>query len=285
VILTSDGAAAWKVLQQPDHPLLAILDWSMPSMSGVEVCQEVRQRKDARYIYIILLTGRAETKDRILGLYAGADDYLTKPFDINDLEVRVRTAQRILELQDRLLAIGEEMRRQALHDELTGLHNRRAIDEILEREVSRAQRSGSSLGLVLCDIDNFKRINDSFGHQVGDSVIREIGKRMKAVLRPYDVIGRYGGEEYIVILPDADLRLAQEIAERLRIAVYEHKLEPSTGGIRVAISLGVTALAKGDTPDLERLIRAADTALYRAKEAGRNRVECEVLASEAPDRS
>ena len=271
VISCSDGESAWKMLQQPDAPSLAILDWMMPGMDGLEVCREVRQMGAEPYTYVLLLTAKSQTDDIIAGLDAGADDYLTKPFDANELRVRLRAGRRIVDLQTELIEAREQLRQLANHDSLTGLWNRAAICGNLQQELERAEREQLPLSVVLADIDFFKRINDTYGHLAGDAALRETSRRMKSMLRPYDGIGRYGGEEFLLVLPGCDNEAAVALAERIRECIEASPLALAEGTIPVTLSLGVSSNAI--TQDMEGLIGAADTALYRAKESGRNRVE------------
>lgn len=271
VISCPDGQSAWEILQQPEAPSLAILDWMMPGMDGLQVCREVRQLITEPYTYMLLLTAKSQKADIIAGLEAGADDYLTKPFDANELRMRLRAGRRILDLQEELIFVREELREQATHDSLTRLWNRAATCEILQRELERAEREQLPLSLILADIDFFKRINDTYGHLAGDAVLRETAQCMKSVVRPYDGIGRYGGEEFLLVLPGCDTDGAMTLAERLRESIESSALVLAEGIIPITLSLGVST--NDITQDMETLIGAADAALYRAKNNGRNRVE------------
>ena len=271
VISCPDGNVAWQTLQQPDAPSLAILDWMMPGMDGLQVCSEVRREITEPYIYMLLLTAKSQKTDIIAGLEAGADDYLTKPFDSNELRMRLRAGRRILSLHEELIRAREELRDQATHDSLTRLWNRGAICEILQRELDRAKRVNSPLSILLADIDFFKRINDTYGHLAGDAALREAANSMLSAVRPYDGIGRYGGEEFLIVLPDCDADNAVMLAQRLRASIEESALVLPEGIIPLTFSLGVSTLEVGQ--DMKSLIAAADAALYRAKNYGRNRVE------------
>jgi diguanylate cyclase (GGDEF)-like protein len=273
VVVACDGASAWSVLQRDEAPRLAILDWVMPGLSGPAVCRKVRTRAREPYTYILLLTARSEKTDLVEGMEAGADDYLTKPFEPQELKVRLRAGRRILELQAALVAAREALREQATRDPLTWLWNRSSIMGILEREVERASREGASVGLAMMDMDHFKRINDTYGHMAGDMVLREVARRMQASLRSYDAVGRYGGEEFLVVLPGSSNANAVSLAERLRCAIGGEPFAVAENRIPFTVSLGVTATVKGAPISAETLIRAADRALYRAKDLGRNRVE------------
>ncbi len=276
VTTVPSGTAAWEVLQRSDAPRLAILDWMMPGHSGPEVCALVRQRQlepNSVYTYIILLTSRNEKEDLIAGMEAGADDYLIKPFDNNELKVRLGPGQRIVHLQRQLIEAQDALREQATRDSLTRLWNRHAIWEILTRELARSQREGVPLGLVLGDLDHFKQVNDTFGHMAGDEVLREISIRLNTSIRSYDAAGRYGGEEFLIVLPGCDDESASQTADRIRATIGTEPILLEEGGhsIKVTASFGATSLPKGTLATPENLIRIADTALYSAKEAGRNR--------------
>jgi len=284
VVVACDGLEAIRLLNEPDAPKLAILDWLMPGLNGVEICKEIRRSRAEPYIYILLLTSKKDRRDVIEGLDAGADDYVIKPFDPQELQVRLRTGKRILYLQEQLIAARESLREQATHDSLTGLFNRAALFEQLASELGRRKRHGGSLGVVLIDLDRFKQINDRHGHLVGDQALRAAAKAMQSCTRAYDTIGRFGGEEFIVILPGCDQMNAISHAERMRAALGQISIPFQDGCIRISASFGVTVASPGSDPDACQLIRAADTALYRAKDNGRDRVEfaaCEELAPAA----
>jgi len=268
----SNGEEAWICLQQEDAPHLAILDWMMPGMDGLEVCRNVRARGGEPYTYIILLTAKDSKDDVILGLEAGADDYLTKPVNTHELEVRLRAGRRIVDLQSEIIRAREELRIQATHDALTGLWNRAAIRDILCRQIARVRREGAPLCISIADIDHFKDINDTLGHGTGDIVLREVAQRLSAAVRQYDFIGRYGGEEFLVVLPGCDENIAQKQAERMRASLSERPflLPEGSSSVAVTVSLGVSALVDSDTMDVENLLHAADKALYLAKGEGRN---------------
>jgi len=272
VVSVSSGTDAWAVLQQPDAPRMAILDWMMPGLSGPEVCTLVRRNPASHYTYLILLTSRHEKEDLIAGMEAGADDYLVKPFDNNELKVRLGPGRRIVDLQAELLAAHEALRDQATRDSLTRLWNRHAIFEILTQEINRSYREGAPLGVSISDIDHFKAINDTHGHIAGDGVLREVAARMRSVVRPYDAAGRYGGEEFLLILPGCDADAALITTERIRDRIQSTPIEVADGQrIVVTASFGVTSLPRGRNATSEAIVRLSDDALYQAKQAGRNR--------------
>jgi len=270
--IVDNGARAVELLGQPDAPRLVVLDWMMPDMDGVEVCRAIRRRPPEPYVYVLLLTAKGRLEDIIEGLDAGADDYVTKPCDVRELTARLRAGRRILELQDQLVEARERLRIEATHDSLTGLLNHGAVLDTLHREVLRSAREGTDLAVIMADLDHFKLVNDTHGHAVGDEVLREAARRARATVRGYDSIGRYGGEEFLVVVPRCRIPAGAELAERLRVCVCEHPFHTSIGEIAVTISLGVAASQSPTMPHAS-LLHAADEALYRAKSAGRNRVE------------
>jgi two-component system, cell cycle response regulator len=273
VVVAFDGGQAWEELQKDDAPQLAILDWMMPEMDGVEVCSKVRERTGSPYVYILLLSAKSQREDLVKGMESGADDYITKPFDANELKVRLRAGRRILDLQTQLMSAQEALRDQAARDPLTGIWNRNAIFDAFHRELSRAEREATALSIVMIDIDHFKNLNDTHGHQAGDAVLREFTSRIAASLRPYDSLGRYGGEEFLVVLPGCDLEAGTRHAERLRALINDGAFDTAEGRHSITCSLGVAATCSTASTDTDALIRAADAALYRAKHKGRNRVE------------
>ncbi|ROR01611.1 diguanylate cyclase [Desulfosoma caldarium] len=271
VVTAASGDAAWNVLQGEDSPRLAVLDWIMPGMDGVDICRKVREEVPTdRYLYMILLTAKTSRKEIVSGLEAGADDYMIKPFDPSELQVRVGIGRRIIALHEELVAAREALRIQATRDPLTGTYNRGAAYQRLVEELDRAVRANQPLSLLMMDIDHFKKINDTYGHLVGDHVLKETVARMRSVIRSYDVVGRFGGEEFLVVLPHADTGIAVNVAERIRAAVSRHPIVDGQVAVSVTLSAGV-ATAHGPTvPDA--LIQSADEALYLAKRTGRNRV-------------
>ena len=269
VVAAENGKQALEILARDDAPAMAILDWVMPYMTGPEVCRRVRETRREPYTYILLLTSKNTKGETVEGLEAGADDYIVKPFDEHEFQVRLRAGKRIVDLQMDLLRAREELRERANKDLLTMLPNRSAIGAALERELARCHREQRTVGVILLDIDHFKKINDTYGHFAGDAVLRETAARLRGNMRPYDEIGRYGGEEFLVVLPNCDLDQASAQAERMR-----HKLNCETmivdgAEMRVSASFGVT-ISDGSERSPDAFVRVADEALYRAKASGRN---------------
>jgi diguanylate cyclase (GGDEF)-like protein len=279
VLVACDGNEAWSLLRGEDPPRMAILDWVMPGMSGLDVCKRVRdhsRKDDVNYTYLLLLTSKSQREDLIEGMEAGADDYLTKPFDQHELKVRLRAGSRVIDLQRELVSAREELREQATKDFLTRIWNRSAVLDILTREITRANRDLRSIGVVLADLDHFKKINDTFGHFAGDAVLREFTRRVGAAMRPYDSMGRYGGEEFLAILPGCDEASTATQSERMRLAVCQEPVVIDDRKYSLTASFGAACFNPGMKATAEQLIRAADKALYIAKSKGRN---CTMVAS------
>ena len=284
VLAVADGEAAWQVLKRDSPPRLAVLDWMMPNLDGVSLCRKVRALRTEPYTYIVLLTSRDNEDSLIEGFEAGADDFLSKPFKPRELESRLRTGHRICKLQDDLIQAREALREQATRDVLTECWNRRAVLDALERELRRTWRSPNviGLGVLIADLDHFKRVNDSHGHPVGDEVLRESVRRITSQIRPYDVVGRLGGEEFLILLTDCGHRQVVNAAERLRSAICNGRFETSAGHLSVTASLGAASIEAGNLVATELAIATADQALYDAKEAGRNRSCCVEILPDGP---
>lgn len=270
VLAVQNGTAAVAELCKPDGPRMALLDWEMPELDGPTVCREVRKKHDLGYVYMILLTSKGLKADIVAGLESGADDYLTKPFDAEELKARMRTGQRILDLEGRLVEAREHMRFQATHDALTSLLNRGVIMDLLGREISRSRRERLPTAIMLCDVDHFKDINDSHGHRIGDEVLREVARRLLAAVRSYDYVGRYGGEEFLVILNNCDSLSAPGRAEAIRKAISDIPIQTDTGAFTITTSIGVHQTENWGYRSVETLLHEVDAALYAAKAAGRN---------------
>jgi len=274
-----DGQSAWNMLQKNDSPALVILDWMMPGMDGTEVCRRIRSQNAAPYRYVLLLTARDTKDDLVAGFEAGADDYLTKPFHAEELHARIRVGQRILDLQQALLNAQQALRFEAKHDRLTNICNRGAIIDCLVGELQRRRRSKEPLGLIMVDIDHFKVVNDTHGHLIGDKVLCEVARRLSQVVRTYDRIGRYGGEEFLVVVPGCDASGLAKLADRLRLAISSEPIDTEAASMAITISLGLAYVPLGQefVTNCEDLLRRADEALYAAKRNGRNRVEASPL--------
>ncbi len=271
-VAVEDGEAAWEVMQTPQAPRLLLLDWMMPRLDGLALCQRIREHKSDDPPFIILLTSRSETGDIVAGLKAGANDYIAKPFDNAELQARLQVGRRMLDLQAELSQAREELSFQATHDALTGMFNRRAIMSSLDKEMARAKRQAQCLCICMCDIDHFKRVNDAHGHLAGDAVLYEIAKRISTTLRPYDLVGRYGGEEFLILLNIAKDQ-ALNLFERIRHNLMDTPIVFEQNSLEVTASFGVAIFAPPeDRRESTALISAADTALYAAKTSGRNQI-------------
>ena len=283
-ILAETGAKAAEILDQLTAPKLVLLDWVLPDIEGIELCRRVRAKTSSGgYVYMILLTGKEGRQNMLEALAAGADDYLGKPFDEAELKARLLAGKRILQLQDELVAARESMREAATRDSLTGLFNRAEIFSMLERELERSRRERKPLSVVLADIDHFKKVNDSHGHLFGDETLREIAIRLQSKLRPYDGVGRYGGEEFLLVLPACDYSGAAERANELRQAIAS--VPVISGGVEksITMSMGIAVSECIGIKEVEALVSRADSALYMAKRRGRNRVEYVPSASQKKD--
>jgi diguanylate cyclase (GGDEF)-like protein len=267
-----DGIDGFKSLiaSKPD---LVICDLEMPRMDGFKFLQMVNSREELKDIPIIMLTGRDERELKIKGLNFGACDYLTKPFDIGELVARVKVQLKVKALQDDLKRSNELLRELSDTDPLTRLHNRRYLTKFLDCELTRTMRTGERLSLIMLDIDNFKKVNDTYGHQNGDTVLSAVADAIRKGRRCYDIAARYGGEEFVILLPGTSLRGGITVAEQLRSIVQAIYFEPPLDKLAITISAGVSAFPAACVDDADSLIKEADKALYRAKKNGRNRVE------------
>lgn len=267
-----DGAQALTVLKAEEPPRLLLLDWEMPKLNGLALCKLIREEDTSNPPYIILLTGRSDTEDIVTGLKFGANDYISKPFENAELQARLQVGKRMLDLQDELNRAKEAMAFQANYDELTGLMNRRAVMKSMANELERSKRNFQPLYICMCDIDHFKKINDTHGHLAGDAVLKEIAERFNTSLRPYDICGRYGGEEFLIILNSKEDHV-QDLFERVRQAIADNPFTYEQTVLNVTISCGVTLYSPPtDERNSTQLLTDADTALYEAKNGGRNRI-------------
>ena len=279
-VFASDGIQAWDLLRDQEHPTLALLDWVLPKLDGIELCRKIRGDLGVQqYIYTILITAKDGRQDLVDAMEAGADDYLIKPFYAPELKARVLAGKRILDLQSALLRTQESLRIAATHDALTGIKNRMEILGILKQELARSRRSGSPVGIIFLDIDHFKSINDSMGHLAGDSVLKIVSLRLASAVRSYDQVGRYGGEEFLVVLPGCDLTNTETRAEELLRVVRDEPVVTSDGNRLVTVSIGIASSSSAELVEAQELLHCADLALYRAKRNGRNRVESSLKKS------
>jgi two-component system cell cycle response regulator len=270
VTSTVNGVEAWKILQYSDAPSLVILDWMMPEMDGLEVLRRVRAVQTNKPPYIIMLTAKGEKVDIIAGLDSGANDYLAKPFDRGELRARVMVGSRMVEMQNALVESREMLAHQANHDPLTELPNRRAIFEQQNKDMVRTVRQGEVLAVGMCDIDHFKQINDTYGHQTGDDMLRGLSQILKNNLRIYDSVGRIGGEEFLVVMTvskDTDFIF---FFNRICQILSSSRIKTRSGELSLTLSIGIACSSTKIT--IDELLDEADKQLYRAKMGGRNRV-------------
>jgi two-component system, cell cycle response regulator len=274
VITVDNGREAARILSKADGPRLALIDWMMPGLDGPGVCRAVRRRHEDAYVYMLLLTSKQSSGDVVQGLEAGADDYLTKPCHPAELKARLHTGRRVLQLEDKLVEAREKMRFKATHDVLTSLWDRGAILALLRSELSRSRREHSPVSLLLCDIDHFKEVNDMYGHQTGDEVLEEVAQRLQNAVRSHDAVGRYGGEEFLIVMNGTRGDELKERAEQVRSAINCLPFPTSQGPIPISLSMGAITIEDWDKSlPIEPFLKEADDALYRAKAAGRDRVD------------
>ncbi len=278
VVLAANGYEAQSILESDNAPRLAILDCLMPGLGGLELCELIRERKQG-YVYTILLCAPCPSwnsqaqSDLLKGFELGADDYLSKPFKELELRARIKVGERIIRSHEELVEAREALKFEASHDPLLRIWNRRAILDLLTTELSRSKRLETSLSVFFADLDCFKRVNDSYGHLVGDEVLRSAAEKMSGAVREYDHVGRYGGEEFLVVLPDCTIDEAREVAERVRQQIGDKAVVNSPTQVKVTVSIGVSQWQPGQ--ETHELLHRADIAMYRAKQNGRNCVEVE----------
>ena len=275
VLEASNGKEAWEIfLREKEKIHLVLLDWMMPEMDGVELCKKIRDLDLEHYVYIIFLSVKQEKEDIVACLEAGADDYLTKPFHAQELLARIKVGCRIIALEKALREANYKLSKMAITDSLTGILNRNAIIDGLKKELSRAIREGKYIHLIMIDLDHFKKVNDTYGHLIGDKVLIKLVEKLKSYLRPYDLIGRYGGEEFLVVLLENNEKTSIGIAERMRLYISEKPFVIENLELNITISLGVTSFKPTKEIDIDviliDLLKQVDAALYEAKNKGRN---------------
>ncbi|MBU4126549.1 MAG: diguanylate cyclase, partial [Proteobacteria bacterium] len=271
VLLAQDGETGLDIARDK-KPDLILLDLVLPGMDGYGICERIKNDSTIKDIPIIMLTSKAEHADKVRGLELGASDYVTKPFDEGELRARVNTHLRIKELYESVQEKNRLLLEMANRDGLTGLYNHRYFQETIAKDFKKALRYNESLACVMFDIDHFKKFNDTYGHPVGDIVLKTLSELVKNLMRDSDLAARYGGEEFVLILYHTEANDAYDIAERLRKTVEQHKFQAEDLVLSVNISIGVACYYHPDIQDAKTLIECADKALYRAKEEGRNRV-------------
>jgi two-component system cell cycle response regulator len=254
---------------------LAVLDRRLPDMDGVDLAHELKSNPDFRARYVIMLTGEDEQEDKVEGLELGADDYITKPFQYPELLARIRAGKRIVDLQKELMETNKRLELLSITDGLTKLHNHRYLQDELARAFEESQRYQRPLSLAMIDIDFFKKFNDTYGHAVGDDVLKAVAQLYRSSVRSTDLVARYGGEEFAVMMPETELDDAIAFAEKIRELVESTPMPTQIGELKVTISIGVASVPKTRVRSAKELIVAADKALYRAKKGGRNQVQAE----------
>ncbi len=280
-LLVSDGEEAYKLMTETkDPPQILLIDWEMPKLNGIELCKKLRNIETSDPPYIILVTSHDKSDDIATALHAGANDFISKPTKPVELRARIGVGMRTLELQRRLNIANHILAYRAEHDELTGLRNRTAVIERFNKEIIRSQRTNNPLAIAICDIDFFKKVNDNYGHPVGDRVLREFAERLKDSFRPYDLLGRYGGEEFIIVCSASEIQ-AVDIFERFRRCIADTPFLEGELGLDITVSVGVRTY-QGEPLETEQvllsLVADADTALYKAKHRGKDQV-CTVATS------
>jgi two-component system cell cycle response regulator len=278
VLFAKNGREALDLFAE-HQPAVVITDWSMPDISGLELCRLIRRDFQGLHSHLILLTSNSDKEQVVEGLAAGADDYLTKPFHSGELVARIAVGRRIVDLHREIQAKNRLLEEMALTDALTGLPNRRAVDVWASRELSAAARHDFAFWVVLADLDLFKRVNDTYGHDAGDTVLKSFSEILKANTRQSDMCARLGGEEFLLIITHSDREGVKTVVERIRKQFENNKVIVGTATIAATASFGIAGFRGTKPPDWNALVECADTALYAAKRKGRNRIEqvtCEV---------
>jgi len=268
-----DGLNTWSSVHSSSPPDMIIMDWNMPGMTGVEVCRRIRQKKSLQYTYIIMLTARCGHENIVEGMESGADDFISKPFMLEEFKVRLRAGERIIRLNRQMRRAHSCLELLASRDPLTGLWNRAYVLNFLEKELARSVRNGTNLFVALMDVDHFKRINDTLGHPAGDVVLKEMADRLQAALREQDYVGRFGGEEFLLILTETGSSLLEQVACRYVELISSKPYKVERKELFLSASFGWFRLEPGKDFSVKDIIRKADGALYKAKSNGRNRYE------------
>jgi two-component system, cell cycle response regulator len=272
VIFAKNGRQAVDLFTQ-HQPSLVITDWVMPDLTGIELCQHIRGQGQTAYTYVIMLTGMSDKDKIVSGLAAGADDYLTKPFDAEELLARVRVGGRFVDLHHQIETKNRQLEALALADSLTGLPNRRALEAWAARQLDGAARHGFSFWVIMADLDNFKSVNDTYGHAAGDLVLKQFAEILRINTRKSNLCARIGGEEFLVILTHAERKHVEIAIGRVREQLELHKFEFGNCSLNVTASFGVSGWQGARAPNFDLLVSQADAALYSAKRNGRNRIE------------
>jgi len=272
ILFAETGKSAIELFRQ-HRPALVITDWVMPDVTGVEVCRQIRLGAQDSYIYIIIVTSVSEKENLVESLEAGADDYLTKPFHPKELLARVGVGRRLVDLHQQIESQNRLLKELALTDSLTGLPNRRAVEDWAKGQLSAAVRHGYSFWVVIADLDNFKVVNDTYGHDAGDTVLKEFAAILKKRVRTSDICGRTGGEEFVMIFTHADECNVGIIVARILRQLREHEFSFGSKPVQVTASFGIAGFQGKGVPDFAKLMSQADAALYAAKRGGRNRIE------------
>jgi two-component system, cell cycle response regulator len=267
-VVAENADQALQKLATDTTPHLLVIDWSMPGMSGPDLCKTIRKREDGQFFYILMLTGKEGNEAIIEAMEAGADDFLSKPFDHRVLKVRIAAGSRIVRLEQTLNQL-------ASRDALTQCWNRRMIDELFANSIAESTRKRSNFSIMVLDIDHFKVVNDTFGHAAGDVALKHVVNLLNTNLREYDQVGRYGGEEFVILLPATDRNEAWGVAERIRSAIqFQPTIVSEDVHIDLTVSIGIAQFDRSRDANQSAFFERADKALYTAKQSGRNRIIC-----------
>lgn len=282
VTSVKNGDDAWRILQGDDPPRIAVIDWMMPGLDGPDLCGQLRQREGHPFTFVLILTANDKPEDIAAALNAGADDCLTKPYHPQELRSRLDAGIRFIHLTQELEEANRKLYEAAHTDFLSQIPNRSAILSRLADQASRSKRNATPFVLVLGDVDHFKNYNDEFGHKTGDKILIQVAQRLHSNKREYDAVGRYGGEEFLIVLDDVDEADAYAVAERFRQSVCNKPIECDARLHRVTLSFGALWVPPGHTAGVDELLHEADRLMYQAKEAGRDRSVSGIFRSTLP---